>query len=216
MSHVIESDVAPRRTQRQDRPSKGDRRERALLDAAGRLLATGRFAAASVAELADEADISRANFYFYFSSKQALLASLIDEAVSDFNASILEVLESDDSSAPAAAVRATVEAAATLWWDHRTVLLASTELGAAIPEVYERTMQNMAIVRRPTVELLQRHGRVPEASNLDDATRLVMILMLMTERNFVDLVRGNPTVADRDTLTAALTAVWLRAFGLAG
>jgi len=212
---VIESDVAPRRTQRQDRPSKGDRRERALLDAAGRLLATGRFAGVSVAEIAEEAEISRAAFYFYFASKQALLASLIDEAVSDFNAQILGVLDPERFATPADAVRATVEAAARLWWDHRAVLLASSELGATIPEVYERTMQNMAIVRRPTVELLQRHGRVPEASNLDDATRLVMILMLMTERNFLDLVRGEPTIAERDALTAVLSTVWLRAFGLA-
>lgn len=212
---MIESDVAPRRTQRADRPSKGDRRERALLDAAGRLLATGRFSAASISEIAEEAEISRAAFYFYFASKQALLATLIDEAVADFNDRILAVLDADDFAEPADAVRATVEAAATLWWDHRTVLLAGAELGSAIPEVYERTMQNMAIVRRPTVELLRRHGRVPEANDPEDATRLVMILMLMTERNFLDLVRGEPTIAERDILTDALTTVWLRAFGLA-
>ncbi len=213
---MIERDVAPRRTPRADRPSKGDRRERALLDAAARLLESGRFASASVSEIAEEAEISRAAFYFYFASKQALLASLIDEAVSDFNAEIVNLLDADRFAEPADAVRATVEAAAQLWWDHRTVLLASNELGFAIPEVYERGMQNFAIVRAPTVELLQRYGQVPEARNSDDATRLVMILMLMTERNFLDLVRGEPTLADRAALTDALATVWLRAFGLAG
>ncbi len=212
---MIESDVAPRRTQRADRPSKGDRRERALLDAAARLLAAGRFASASVSEIAEEAEISRAAFYFYFASKQALLASLIDEAVSEFNAEIVAVLDPERFATPADAVRATVEAAAQLWWEHGTVLLASNELGFAIPEVYERGRQNFAIVRAPTVELLQRDGRVPEAENVEDATRLVMILMLMTERNFLDLMRGEPTVAERDALTHALTTVWLRAFGLA-
>ncbi|MDP9027569.1 MAG: TetR/AcrR family transcriptional regulator, partial [Actinomycetota bacterium] len=98
---MIESDVAPRRTQRAERPSKGDRRERALLDAAARLLEAGRFAGASVSEIAEEAEISRAAFYFYFASKQALLASLIDEAVSEFNARIVDVLDTDDFSAPA-------------------------------------------------------------------------------------------------------------------
>ncbi len=213
---VIESDVAPRRAQRVERPSKGDRRERALLDAASRLLATGRFSDASVGDLAEEAEISRASFYFYFASKQALLASLIDEAVSDFNARIAGVLDTDVSSVPADAVRATVEAAAELWWEHRAILLASVELGTSIPEVYERTMDNFAIVVAPTVELLQRHGRVPEAESLEDATRLVMILILMTERNFFDLVRGTPTEAERDALTERLATVWLRAFGLAG
>ncbi len=211
---MIESDVAPRRTQRAERPSKGDRRERALLDAAARLLEAGSFAEASVAVIAEEAEISRASFYFYFSSKQALLASLIDEAVLDFTLRILDVVDEDDASAPAEAVAATVRAAADLWWDHRTVLLASVELGASIPEVYQRNLDNFAIVRAPTVELLQRHGRVPEAHDLEQATQLVMVLMLMTERNFYDLVRGTPTTADRDALTARLTTVWLRAFGL--
>jgi TetR/AcrR family transcriptional regulator, ethionamide resistance regulator len=211
---VIDSDVAPRRGQRAPRPSKGDRRERALLEAAGRMLESGRFSTASIADLADEAEISRASFYFYFASKQALLATLVDEAVSDFNARIVEVLESDDSSAPAAAVRATVDAAAELWWNHRAILLASVELGTTIPDVYERAMANFAIVRAPTVELLQRHGQVPEAGNRDDATALVMILMLMTERNFFDLLRGSPTLADMHALTERLAMVWLRAFGL--
>jgi len=210
----MESVVAPRRSQRAERPSKGDRRERALLDAAGRLLASGRFSAASIGDLAREAQISRASFYFYFASKQALLATLIDDAISDFNARVVDVVDADNSPTPALAVRSTIEAAADLWWEHRTILLASVELGTTIPEVYERMTQNFGIVRAPTVELLRRHGRVPEAQNRDDATQLVMILMLMSERNFFDLMRGTATRGELDSLTDRLTTVWLRAFGL--
>lgn len=211
---MTESGVASRRAQRGERPAKGDRKEQALLDAAQRLLASGQFAAASVADIADEAELSRAGFYFYFASKQALLASVIDTAVSQFNAEIASVLAPDRVQTPVAALRATVQAAAELWWDHRAVLVASVELGATIGEVYERTMQNFSVVRAPTVALLLRAGTVPEARDPADATRLVMALLLMSERNFYDLMRGQPTLADRDQLVDRLSRIWTRAFGL--
>jgi AcrR family transcriptional regulator len=206
--------VVPRRAQRAERPSKGDQRERALASAAERLLESGQFASASVADIAREAHLSRASFYFYFASKQALLAHVIDAAVQQFNDDIVTTLDPKDTRSPAQALAATVAAAAQLWWNHRTVLVASVELGAAIPEAYERTMQNFAIVRAPTVALLQRDGRVPEAADPDAATRLVTALMLMTERSFFDLMRGTPTISERDELTALLVTIWLRAFGL--
>lgn len=203
-----------RRAGRRDGPSKGDRREHALVAAAERLLAAGRFRDASVADLAREANISRASFYFYFASKQALLAAVIDEAVRQFNARILRELDTDDDRPPAELVAATILAARDLWWEHADVLCASVELGAAMPEVYDRTMANVAVVRRPTTALLQRHGRVPEADDAEEAERLVTALILMTERNFYDLMRGDPTTTARDALTARLMRIWQRAFGL--
>ena len=211
---MTDIDVSPRRAQRSEVPSKGDLRERELLDAAGRLLAEGTFGAASVSEIATEAGLSRAAFYFYFASKQALLATLLDDAVAAFNRQIHDVVN-DDFASPAEALRATVRAAAELWWDHRAVLKASVELGTAIPEVYERASANFALVGAPTLELLQRHGTVPEASDRAAATALVTALMLMSERNFFDLMRGKPTAGERDALTSTLQTIWLRSFGLA-
>jgi AcrR family transcriptional regulator len=208
-------EARPRRAARAEAPSKGDRRERDLLDAAGRLLASGSFAAASIAEIATEAGLSRASFYFYFASKQALLATLLDDAVQQFNRQIADVVGRDDFGSPAQALRATVQAASELWWDHGVVLRASVELGTAMPEVYERTMANFAVVGAPTVELLRRHGMVPEAAHDSSASALVKALMLMSERNYFDLMRGTPTLAERDSLTSTLQTIWLRAFGLA-
>jgi AcrR family transcriptional regulator len=211
---VIETEAGPRRATRPETPSKGDRRERDLLDAAGRLLGSGEFGGASVTDIAGEAGLSRASFYFYFASKQALLASLLDDALRQFNGQIATVVEESAMGSPTDAVRSTVQAAAELWWEHGVVLRASVELGTAIPEVYERTMANFAVVGAPTVELLRRYGRVQEATDDDSASALVSALMLMSERNFFHLMRGNPTVAERDSLTATLQRIWLRSFGL--
>jgi len=213
---VIDTEASPRRAARAETPSKGDRRERDLLDAAGRLLANGEFGSASISEIAAEAGLSRASFYFYFASKQALLASLLDDAVSQFNGQIASVVESSGIGSPADAVRATVEAAAELWWEHGIVLRASVELGTVMPEVYERTMANFAVVGAPTVELLRRYGTVHEAHDDDAASALVSALMLMSERNYFHLMRGAPTIAERDSLTTTLQWIWLRSFGLDG
>ena len=76
-------------------------------------------------------------------------------------------------------------------------------------------MANIAVVREPTVALLRRHGQVPEAHDAADAEQLVTALILMTERTFYDLMRGTPTLAQRDALTTRLTRIWQRAFGFA-
>lgn len=210
----MSAEAQPRRSRQSAQPSKGDRRELALREAAEELLATGRFDDTPVAEIARGAGISRATFYFYFSSKEALLASVVDDAVTGFNARILAVLSPDRTSSPAAALRASVEAAADLWWEHRIVLCASVALGTMVPEVYERARVNIAAVREPTVALLMRHGTVPEAEEEREATELVTALILMTERNFYDLMRGEPSRADVDELADRLARIWLRSFGL--
>jgi len=211
---VADSDLLPRRAQRRETPSKGDLRERALLDAARRLLEQGTFADVSVAEIAQEAHISRAAFYFYFASKQSLLASLVDQAVTDFNSFIVGVGEANDAVGPAEAIRSTVVAAAQLWWNNSTVLRASVELGAVMPEVYARTIENLEIVRAPTVALLRKYGTVPEARSAEQSAELVRVLTFMAERSLYDLMRGHPTERDRDRLVDQLTTVWLRAFGI--
>ena len=208
------SDVPPRRGERDDSLVKGDLRKRALLDVGQSLLVAGTFADASVSALAEAAGISRAGFHFYFASKHAMLASVINRAVEQFNAEIAAVLAPERQQRPGDAVRATIEAAARLWWDHGAVQVAAFELGAALDEVYERTMENFAIVRDPTVALLLRVGTVPEAEDPAEAERLVMALILMSERNFYDLMRGDPSPADRDALVARLTRIWTRAFGV--
>ncbi len=151
---MIDTEASPRRAHRAEALSKGDLRERDLLDAASRLLASGAFGAASITEIAQEAGLSRASFYFYFASKQALLASLLDSAVSQFNGQIASVVDGPPVGSPADVVRSTVQAAAELWWEHGVVLSASVELGTAMPEVYERTMANFA--RRRSTD-----GRTP-------------------------------------------------------
>ena len=210
------SQVPSRRSRRAESPSKGERKEQTLIAAASRMLDEGRFADASVAELASEAGLQRESFYFYFASKQALLATVISNAIAEFNRQLTADVSDDTSRSPAQILAATVQAATDLWWEHRAAMVAGFELGTTLPDFYDQSMVNVAIVRAPTVELLRRHGRVPEAADPKQADKLVTALILMTERNYYDIARRDAPRADYDAMATLLTRVWQRAFGFAG
>ena len=68
------------RGRRSARPS-GDDREQAILATAERLLEERPFADISVDDLAKGAGLSRPTFYFYFTSKEAVLLSLLEPVI---------------------------------------------------------------------------------------------------------------------------------------
>lgn len=66
------------RVRRRGGPSKGDQREAAIVDATRRLLATKSVDELTVDAIAKAAGVSRTAFYFYFPTKQAVVAALLD------------------------------------------------------------------------------------------------------------------------------------------
>jgi len=76
-------------------PTKGDQRESALLDAARVVFREKSISQVTIDELAGAAGIARSGFYFYFESKQALLAALVDQVVGQVDAEMSEWLGSD-------------------------------------------------------------------------------------------------------------------------
>ena len=76
-------------------PTKGDQRERALLDAARVLFREKSISQVTIDELANAAGIARSGFYFYFESKHAVLAALCDRALGDSDEEMAEWLASD-------------------------------------------------------------------------------------------------------------------------
>jgi AcrR family transcriptional regulator len=79
VSTGAEANAGRRRTA--PRPStKGDRRERALLDSAERLLRETPLSELTIEAVAADAGLSRSAVYFYFASKTALVEALIERA----------------------------------------------------------------------------------------------------------------------------------------
>lgn len=77
-------------------PTKGDQRERALIEAARVVLRQKPLAQVTIDELASAAGIARSGFYFYFDSKQALLAALCDTTLGQSEEELREWVEADD------------------------------------------------------------------------------------------------------------------------
>src|SRR5687768_6132105 len=78
---------------RRMRRTTGDERERAILVTAERLLEERALHEISVDDLARGAGISRPTFYFYFSSKEAVLLTLLDRMVEEARGRMGEALE---------------------------------------------------------------------------------------------------------------------------
>ena len=116
-----------RRERRTDEDSS-ERRE-AILVATADLLANMQFAELTVGEIL--AQRSRGTFYFYFDSKQDVLAELVKRAVA----------QGHDSASPwlaqpadkVAALRAGTTAGAHLWQANAPVLRAIVEIGVVTP-----------------------------------------------------------------------------------
>lgn len=77
---------------RRERERQVHRRE--ILEAAARVFARKGYAAATMEEIAQEAEFSKAALYFYFKNKEELFLSLIHEKFDSFGAKFEEVVSS--------------------------------------------------------------------------------------------------------------------------
>lgn len=80
---------------RREREREAHRRE--ILEAAGRVFARKGFAAATMDEIAQEAEFSKAALYFYFKNKEELFLSLIHEKFNSLGEKLRRVTSSEDS-----------------------------------------------------------------------------------------------------------------------
>ncbi|MEU4218912.1 TetR/AcrR family transcriptional regulator [Actinoplanes sp. NPDC026623] len=187
-------------------PTKGDQREQALLDAAQVVLRQKPIGQVTIDELAGAAGIARSGFYFYFESKQALLAALWDRAIGQTDADMGEWLASDGLDR--AALRAGLMLSLKRWkvegrW-LREVFLAP-DPGPEVMGVRERLVDDGCTMFRHRIERDAKAGLTVDGPPALLAT-MVIHLRLMT---FADAF-ANPEAHDEDELIDTLTDAILR------
>ena len=198
---------------RRSRPRlKGDEREAALLAAGEAMLSQGRFDDASVAELAAVAGVSRPTFYFYFASKDALVASLVDAVHAEIAARLETALGSPGTAADRLA--AALQAAADAWWARRAVMAAAMQLAQHVPELGTRMQAAMEGADALCTDILLECGTVPERDDPVAAAELVRTLALLNERVFAAELARARRRSDLRPAQRRLLTVWLRTFGL--
>ncbi|GAB3569152.1 TetR/AcrR family transcriptional regulator [Amycolatopsis endophytica] len=195
------------RRRRKVAPTKGDLRERAILDAAERQLDAGGPEGMTVETIAKAAGITRGAFYFYFGSKNDVLAALVQRTVSILRGA---VDAADAAAAPGEALRRGLEQTARMWREHGTVMRAAVELSPVVPAVDEAWRSAVIALAATTRGIAERAG-TPSGSGPRDAAAVVAALVWMTERVFYQAHLAGGSL---DEATATLTHIWLTTLGI--
>jgi TetR/AcrR family transcriptional regulator, ethionamide resistance regulator len=217
---------APRAHGRRDAASDSgttDLRE-AILAATARLLAGRSFADLAVSDILTAAGVSRGTFYFYFDSKQAVLAELVRRAV----AQVYEAAEpwragpggSDRAAGPAGraggtgradpadALRSGLAAGARLWQASAPVLRAIVENWHTDPRLTALWLEQMRGLTDASVARITTDPRATETLAGHDIGAVASALTWLGERLFYLAATGTPPFDDDDTLTDTLAYIW--------
>ncbi|MGQ0623318.1 MAG: TetR/AcrR family transcriptional regulator, partial [Sporichthyaceae bacterium] len=127
------SDAPPPR--RRPRAHTGEAEvEKAVFAATEALLATVPLHEISVAQIIAEAELSRASFYHYFSSKHDVVTALMSKIFADMYSQTHLELEAEWTD-PEAALRMSLRAGMEAWFAHRAVIAAVLENQHAVPDL---------------------------------------------------------------------------------
>ncbi|MDD4867187.1 MAG: TetR/AcrR family transcriptional regulator [Mycobacterium sp.] len=195
------------RGRRSARPS-GDERELAILATAERLLADRSLAEISVDDLAKGAGISRPTFYFYFSSKEAVLLTLLDRVINEAD-SALATLTGEPDGDRDRMWRTGINVFFETFGSHKAVTRAgqaARNTSAEIRELWSSFVQKWITYTAAVIEAERDRGAAPR--NLP-APELATALNLMNERIlFASFTAEQPSVPEARVLDT-LVHIWV-------
>lgn len=203
----VSARVHPSRGRRASRPS-GDERQLAILTTAERLLGERPLSDISVDDLAKGAGISRPTFYFYFSSKDAVLLTLLDRVVAEVDSAVdglNDMLPSD----PARIWRAGIAAFFETFGSHRWVATSAAAALAIDPEFRQVWLALMQKWIDQTAELIVTERNRGAAPDTIPAEHLAISLNLMNERAMRATFSAEHPAVDHAHVVDTLTHIWL-------
>jgi TetR/AcrR family transcriptional regulator, ethionamide resistance regulator len=178
-----------------------------ILGAAERLLGQRGLRELTVADVIEAAGVSRGSFYFYFESKEAVAAALLERIVDEIHEASLPWLERGNTE-PEAALRKAITGSLTLWRRHAAVLQATVESWQSdteIRELWGRVLERFTTAAAAQIERDREAGLAPPGL---PSEALAGALVAMNERCFYfALVDSEPGADAR--LVEALTSIWL-------
>jgi TetR/AcrR family transcriptional regulator, ethionamide resistance regulator len=186
----------------------GDDREQAILATAERLLQERPLADFSVDDLAKGAGISRPTFYFYFSSKNAVLLSLLDQMNTKAHAA-LKALDGKLSGNAATVWRARIEAFFEVSGSHRAVAVAGAAAKATNPEVrqlWSTLMQRWISYTTRAIKSERGRGAAPDTVPPED---LALALNMLNERVMAATFTNEAPAIPEDRVIDTLVHIWL-------
>ena len=151
---------------RSDAPTRRDRKKertrREIYEAAMRLFASAGFAAVTIADICDEADVGRGTFFLHFPTKSALLYEFNQRVADDFRASL-----APPRASAHAELRALVERMAVELIAHAEIMSAMLADFFASPEALAAVSTEKALPVL-VVEIVRRGQELGEFSRRID------------------------------------------------
>ncbi|MVU77391.1 TetR family transcriptional regulator [Nocardia sp. ET3-3] len=184
--------------------SKGDQREAQILDETRRLLMKKPMAKLTVDDITTATGISRTSFYFYFPSKQAVLARLMED-VSDRYAQTHVWLPSTGPQREL--LRTQLAGAAEIWHDNSAILVCSLEgydnNYPPLTEFLDGIQTRFTSALAAKIDRDRAAGLAPET--IDSAT-LATLVSLMRDGRLSQLSTASPDALTHglDDLTEAI------------
>ncbi len=178
----------------------------AILDATARLLAERSFTDLAVSEILASARVSRGTFYFYFDSKQAVLAELVRRAVTEGHAAAGPWLASPAD--PVAALRDGITVGAHLWQASAPVLRAIVENWHADPRLTALWREQMQTFTDATIAQIAADPRARQSLAGQDIRAVASALTWLGERLYYLAATSTPPFDNQDTLISTLQSIW--------
>ncbi|MEA2169200.1 MAG: TetR/AcrR family transcriptional regulator, ethionamide resistance regulator [Solirubrobacteraceae bacterium] len=186
--------------------------ESLILNATESLLETVQIGKLSVAQIIESAGVSRATFYFYFSSKYAVITALLARVMDEIYEQTRPFVENQGEVPIDEALRASLDGGARVWQEHRFVLRATHEQWHAVPELHALWG---GIVRRFTdgvsggIDRGRAAGILPEGAN---SRQLAAALLWGTERCFyVAGLGADEDLPSEEEIVETLVHMWTAA-----
>jgi AcrR family transcriptional regulator len=184
--------------------------EGAIFEATERLLVEVPLHDLSVAQIIEEAGVSRATFYFYFSSKFAVVTGLLAQVMEEIYEVVQPFTAREDGTAPEVALRQSLEASTALWAAHRPALRAVTEHWHEFDEL--RALW-LSVVQRFTLAVaaeIDRERKAGIAPPGPDSRQVAAALIWGTERClYVAGLGVDENIPREQDLVEPLMSLWL-------
>lgn len=196
------------RGRRATRPS-GDERESAILNTLERMLDERTFGEISVDDLAKGAGLSRPTFYFYFPSKDAVLARLFARMIAATNPAAVQSPELATAADPIQVCRTGIFAFFEALRPHRGVAVAGLTAMGANAELRDLWSQFMTAWVDRTAELIEAERARGAAPATIPARDLATALNLMNERVVFAAQGDQQPKLPEDAALEAVAHVWV-------
>jgi AcrR family transcriptional regulator len=197
-----------------DRPRRhsGDgAMETTILDAAEALLAERPLHEVSVAQIIERAGVARASFYFYFSSKFAVVAGLLTRAATEIFAS-LEPWVQTKGHASEAVFRSQIASSAEIWERYAPVMRAAVEnlaYDAELQQLWRSVVDPFVDQYAALIDAEREAGRAPAGV---DSRTLAVGLAWATERIlYISTIGIDDRLSSPASVADMLTTLWMGA-----